>query len=177
MLALKTALAACPAFQDLLDDPAAAADHIEVGEAVDPWRSEGDGAASRDHLERLLCRAFIELPDDVVVEALTSPDTGASGCPEETWDVKIRLRRQARDAEIEINNGEGGFYLAFADRALALPHCMVEKLMSPASGEAYDRLRIAGYRVGWVHPDQEAAQGLSLWWEADVTFNPDAGGE
>lgn len=164
--AVAALLAASSAFKSLLDDPAASASHVHVGEPDDPWN---EARYTQDELDNALCMAFVEPSEEVPVTA-DKPEA-ASACPDESFDLLIVIRRQVRDAEISQTGGRQGCYLAFWDVCHSLPNELAQALDPDWNFASVT----ASPRVGWGIPAAKAAQGSHLVCELTVSFGEGGG--
>lgn len=159
------ALATAAGFLRLLDSGLTAAEHIGVGAVQDPWSE--DEAATVEDLESLLLMAYVEPPDDEPLDA--SPSLEPAGCPREAFSLLVRLRRQAREAELD-DGKRNSFYLAVWDCADSIPYDLVEALQSK-----WNDVQASSTYPMWSSGVNAESQGAHLTWDVLVSFGGSAG--
>lgn len=153
--AMPAVLAACEAFQDLIDGNTGedAEAYVSVGHEEGPWLNE----ATRDDLDNLLCRVWILPHRETPSSSALTDAVGA--CPANEHVAVMRLRRQIREADIGANAGGLADVVNFiGDRLLMLRYEVVEQAQEQ-SGPVFDLHRCELGEWGEDSKEAEAAQG------------------
>lgn len=163
--AMPAVLAACDAFQDLIDGKsgAEAEAYVQVGYESDPWTTE----ATIADLENQLCRVWILPHRETPSASYLTASVGA--CPASENVAIMRLRRQVRGADVGINSsGLAGVLNVIADRLALMRYEVVERAQEQ-SGPVADLMRCELVEWGDASADEQASQGTHV--VADFTLH------
>lgn len=124
---------------------------VTIGHAESPWLATVEGAAAGDDVIRRPCRVFAGPIPQSSVEA-DAPDADGA-CPDERLQVRVRVRRYLREADMP-NRRKSGAFLAFLDCVGGLPYDLVEALMVRSDGADVKRCQLVN--VGHSDPEEDA---------------------